>query len=184
MHPRVAEVLEYLDARRDELRTAVDLVPPDLRDKQPGPNRWSVAQVLDHLSMIDRRVGIGMKKWIADARIRGIGPETETASVLGSVPTALIIDRSRRVNAPEEIRPKTSVDAQTAWEALEAARENLRTAFLNGDGAALSEVIQPHPILGPINVYQWILFVGSHEARHTAQVREIAAELSRGGEGG
>ena len=34
---------------------------------------------------------------------------------------------------------------------------------------------QPHPVLGPINIYQWALFVGSHEARHALQIREIAA---------
>jgi len=44
----------------------------------------------------------------------------------------------------------------------------------------LSEVVQPHPVLGPINLYQWALFVGSHETRHTGQVREIAAQLNAG----
>jgi len=52
------------------------------------------------------------------------------------------------------------------------------TGALKGDGLALGEVIQPHLVLGPINIYQWLLFVGSHEARHTAQVREIAAQLN------
>jgi hypothetical protein len=33
-------------------------------------------------------------------------------------------------------------------------------------------------VLGPINLYQWMLFVGSHEMRHTAQVIEIAEQLS------
>jgi hypothetical protein len=32
-------------------------------------------------------------------------------------------------------------------------------------------------VLGEINLYQWILFVGSHEVRHTAQVREIADDF-------
>jgi hypothetical protein len=35
-----------------------------------------------------------------------------------------------------------------------------------------------HPVLGPIDLYQWILFVAVHEARHTAQIREIAAALA------
>jgi len=39
-------------------------------------------------------------------------------------------------------------------------------------------VIQSHPVLGPINMYQWVLFNGSHEARHTLQIREIAAQLN------
>src|SRR5215831_20622745 len=117
MHPRVEEVLTYLDARRNELRDAVELVPQASRERQPGPDRWSVAQVLDHLAQIDRRVGIGLKKWIAVAK-PGLGPETETSSVLNTVPTGLIVDRTRRVEAPEGVRPQTEVDANTAWSAL------------------------------------------------------------------
>ena len=35
-----------------------------------------------------------------------------------------------------------------------------------------------HPVLGPLNIYQWVLFNGSHEARHTLQVREIGSALN------
>jgi hypothetical protein len=97
---------------------------------------------------------------------------------MNSLPLELITDRSKRRTAPEEVRPPGDVDAKTAWIELEQARETLRAAFLAGDGMALSQVIQPHPVLGPINLYQWILFVGSHEARHTAQVIEIAEQLN------
>jgi hypothetical protein len=179
MHPRTEEVLNYLDARRAELQVAIESVTPELRQTKPDASQWSIAQVLDHLAIIDRRVGLGMKKWLSEARDKGIGAETETSSVLNSVPTEKIIDRSRRVEAPAEIRPSDQVDAETAWSALVSARENLRAAFLSGDGLALAEVIQPHPVLGPINLYQWMLFVGSHEARHTDQIREIAASLTK-----
>ncbi len=63
---------------------------------------------------------------------------------------------------------------------MEQTRAALRAAILAGDGRALSEVVQPHPVLGPINLYQWALFVGSHEIRHTGQVREIADQLNAG----
>jgi uncharacterized damage-inducible protein DinB len=178
MHPRTEEVLNYLDAQRSALRDAVELVPPALREQPPATDRWSVAQVLQHLVMIEKRIGRGMAKWVADARAGGTGPETETSSVMASLPLQLIADRSKRRDAPEEVRPQGDTDAKSAWAALEQSRTALRTAFLAGDGLALSEVIQPHPVLGPINLYQWMLFVGSHETRHTSQVREIAAELN------
>jgi hypothetical protein len=175
MHPRSEEVLNYLDAQRKELRAAIDSVPLAARNAQPSAEQWSVAQVLDHLTMIDKRVAAGFGKWIAEAQAKGLGAETETSSVLNSLPTALITDRSRKFNAPDEIRPRTEVDAESAWIELEDARIQLRAAFLAGDGLALKQVKQPHPVLGPINVYQWALFVGSHEARHALQIREIAA---------
>jgi DinB superfamily len=177
MHPRLEEVLNYLDTERSSLSEAVELVPPALRDESPGSDRWSVGHVLHHLVMIEKRIGLGMTKWVIDARDRGLGPETETSSVMNSLPLQLIADRSQPKSAPAEFRPTGDLDAASAWTALERTRATLRAGVLAGDGLALGEVIQPHPVLGPINLYQWLLFVGGHEARHTAQVREIAAEL-------
>ena len=178
MHPRSEEVLNYLEAQRKELRAAIDSVPAAERNTQAAGDRWSVAQVLDHLTIVDRRVASGVRKWIAEAQSAGLGTETATSPVLGTIPAERITDRSRRVEAPQEIRPRTDVDAETAWTELEQAREKLQAAFLTGDGLALEQVIQTHPVLGPINIYQWMLFVGSHEARHTLQIREIAATLN------
>ena len=174
MHARSKEVLDYLDAQRNDLRAAVDAVPVNARNTQPAPDRWSVAQVLEHVAIVHDRVAIGVSKWIAEARQKGLGPETETSSLLKSIPSALVLDRTRRFEAPEAIRPGKDVDADSAWTQLEQARENLRAAFLTGDGLALEQVVEAHPVLGPINVYQWVLFNASHEARHILQIREIA----------
>jgi hypothetical protein len=45
------------------------------------------------------------------------------------------------------------------------------------DGLALGGVLATHPRLGSLNVYQWVLFVGGHETRHAAQIREIGEAL-------
>jgi hypothetical protein len=45
------------------------------------------------------------------------------------------------------------------------------------DGLALGRVTRAHPTLGPLNRYQWVLFVGQHEARHAAQLQDIARQL-------
>ena len=178
MHPRSEEVLNYLDKTRSDLRTAVDSVPSLARNTRPAADQWSVAQVLEHLAIAHSRVAAGVSKWIAEAKAAGLGPETGNSSLLGTIPTERITDRSQKVQAPETILPRSDLDADTAWTELEQAREKLRAAFLSGDGLALEQVIKSHPVLGPINMYQWVLFNGSHEARHTLQIREIAALLN------
>jgi len=178
MHPRTEEVLNFLDAQRKQLRAAIDSIPAAARNTPPTANQWSVAQVLDHLTIIDKRIAAGVGKWIADAQANGLAQETETTSVAGTIPNEKILDRSRKVEAPEEIRPRTDIDAETAWSELEQARAKLQAAFLTGDGFALGQVVQTHPVLGPINVYQWMLFCASHEGRHTLQIREIAQQLN------
>jgi len=178
MHPRIEEALQYLDTERAELRAVVELVPPEKREQPPGPDRWSVAQVLQHLTLIENRVGRLVNKRIAGARAEGLGPELETGPILNTRHAAKIADRSFPVSAPEEVRPPSDTDAASAWAALEKSRQALRDAMLSGDGLALSQVMHTHAVLGEINLYQWIHFVGSHEVRHIAQVREIADQLA------
>ena len=183
MHPRSEEVVNYLDKTRAELRAAVDSVPSDARNQKPAPDQWSVAEVLDHIAMVHNRVAAAIGKWIAEAQVAGLGSETSSSPLLNTIPTERILDRSHKRQAPETILPRSDVDAETAWSELEQAREKLRAAFLSGDGLALEQVVQPHPVLGPINMYQWTLFNGSHEARHALQIREIGATLTSRDEG-
>jgi hypothetical protein len=177
MHPQIQEVLEYLDTTRSELSKAVEDVSAARREERPGPDRWSVAEVLDHLSILEGRVAQLVSGRLAAARAAGLGPELETSSVLDTVDRARILDRSRRATAPDFVRPQSACDATAAWAALQQTRAELRAAVVANDGFALSEVKHEHPVLGLINLYQWLVFVGAHEARHTDQIREIALEL-------
>ncbi len=179
MHPRTAEILQYLDTQREALRAAVNRVPEDQREQSPGPGRWSVAEILEHLSLVEASLTRLFTSVLAEAQARGLGLETETTSVLTSFDHARVVNRSYTVAASERTQPQKKLDAAAAWAALVAARETFREAILAGDGLALGEVVhpRPHPILGPLNLYQWVAFAGGHEARHTAQILEIAAAL-------
>lgn len=180
MHPRIHELFEYLDATRSELGAAVENIPTGLRDERPAADRWSAAEVLDHLHIIERQVAQMLSGRIAAAKAAGLVPETDRSSVLDSVDRGRITDRSRRITAPEFIRPQAGCDTASVWAALQQSRASLSAAILEGDGFALGNVVHPHPVLGPINLYQWLVFVGSHEARHTAQIREIADAFASG----
>jgi hypothetical protein len=173
MHPRINEILEYLDNTRLDLRNAVDAVPATRREERSGPDRWSVAEVLEHLAIIDGRIGKLVAARIAAARSAGLGPESDASSILDSIDRSKVADRSRGVTAPDMLIPQSGADATAVWSRLEESRATLREAVISGDGLALSEIKQEHPVLGLINLYQWLVFVGSHEARHTAQIREI-----------
>jgi len=183
LHPRTNELLNYLDSTRSALNEAIESVPPARRSERPAPERWSVAEVLEHLNLVESRLSRSMANWIDEARNTGLGPETEENTVLDSLNREGIADRSRRVTAPGPVQPSATLDAEGAWAALQASRAQLRAAFVSGDGLALNQIERPHPFFGPINLYQWMVFVGSHEARHTAQIREIAVELASQGTG-
>lgn len=60
----------------------------------------------------------------------------------------------------------------------------LRAALAEADGLALGTITHVHPVLGEIDLYQWILFVGQHEERHIGQIVEVVSAASASAAGG
>lgn len=179
VHPRTTELLRHLDLQHERLSNAVESIPRDQREKKPSPDRWSVAEVIEHLSIVETRIGRVFDAKLAEARTAGaVREERDSTPVVGSIDMDRVLDRSRRLTAAEASLPSGKLDADAAWSALERARTALRDSVRAADGVALGEIVQPHPVLGPINLYQWIAFVGGHEARHAAQVMELRELLS------
>lgn len=181
MHPRIAEVLGHFDTSIATLDRAVADVAPALRERRPAPDRWSVAEVLEHVALVEERITQLLVNLLDTARADGLGPERETSPILPTFDLARVLDRSRPVTAGEASWPRAGLDASAAAAALARQREAFRATVLAADGLALGTVSAPNPVLGPLNGYQWVLFVGGHEARHAGQVRDIAAALRAAG---
>jgi hypothetical protein len=173
MEARTQEVLAHLDAHRAALAAAVATLPAARRTHRPAPNRWSVAEVLEHLGIVEGGITQLLQAQVAAARAGGLGAERDTSPVVPTVPVDRLLDRSAPLTASARSQPTGSLDAEAAWTALVDRRLALRELVLAADGLALSEVIVPHPILGPLNVYQWLVFIGAHERRHADQIQEI-----------
>jgi hypothetical protein len=172
LHPRIEELLDHLDRRRSEVRHAVDSVPINRHQIQPD-GQWSVVNVLEHLAMVEGGVASLFRKRIDEARTTGLGPETETSSILEQPIFQNILDRSRKLRGSDAVRPVSGIDTEGAWRSLEETRLQLREVVTSADGLAIGELTHPHRVFGPLNFYQWLVFVADHEARHAAQIREI-----------
>ena len=180
MHPRTENILSHLEETRATLHAAVDAVPSSLRETRPDPDRWSVAEVLEHLSRVEEQITRLLAAKLAEARTKGsLGPEEETSRVTDSMDGGLLLDRRRRITAGERVVPRGEMDAATALASLARTRANLRALIISHDGLSLGVVSFPHPVLGVIDGYQWFAFIGTHEARHAAQIREIGTTLTR-----
>ncbi len=68
--------------------------------------------------------------------------------------------------------------ATEALTALDGTRAALLAVLEGAGGRRLEDLSYQHPFAGNLDLYQWIAFVGLHEARHVAQIREIAARLA------
>jgi hypothetical protein len=180
MHPRLAEIAAYLDETRAAVVRAVEYLSPEDTTRRPGPEAWSVDEVLTHLSLVEPGVAKRIAKSVGRAKGEGLEREASVASVLGSLNGPALERLNEKQVAPEFVEPKAVLSLSEALAALARSRESLRHAMGEADGWALEKVVAPHPRLGTLDMYQWLVFLGHHERRHLAQIeRTIVAVTGR-----
>jgi len=170
MHARLAETMDYVEDKRKELLQSFAGVPGDRLCRRASTDRWSVAEILEHLSMVEAGVARLIAKRAGRAREAGLGEEKSTESVLPSFDQHSARLDTVVLQAPATVQPRTNVDFSEALEGLESSREALRAAVLAASGLSLGEIKHTHPILGELDLYQWLIFVGQHEGRHKKQI--------------
>jgi hypothetical protein len=175
-HPRLQEISTYLNQVRRELADAVNSADPAAMARASGPDRWSGAQIIQHLGKVEGSTAKYLEGIFAKALDAGLWEDVETSSLMGS------LDRFRAGNgalpdliAPERLVPDAAPPLAENWVSLNAVRERLVRAYATVDGRDLVAVKAMHPRLGMLNAYEWFLFVGLHEERHLGQLRRELA---------
>ena len=177
MHRRITELVEYADAARAALLEVAATIPAERFAERPRPERWSAAELLEHLARVESGCARVIAKRAAGARQSGIAAEVDESSMLGALDGRHVTDRSRTLVAPEIVAPAGGFTREAALDALATSRADFMRAVSDADGLALGEIRHTHVVLGELDLYQWILFVGQHERRHLPQLEEIAAQL-------
>ena len=168
MHPRLTELLDYVHAQTKDLRSAYEAVPPERRTVRPEPERWSPAEIVHHLVIVDRRINQRLKALIEEAR--ALPPEADDPPIVATI-AQRVATRDRRFKTSEASEPRDT-DPTRIWDDLAAARRELEEVVATADGLSLGKVFAPHPALGSLCAYDWLAFVGAHAARHADQIRE------------
>ena len=178
MHPHLAAVFSSLDRSTAALRAAIESVPPARRRERPAPDRWSVAEILEHLSLVEQIFNKRIAGAIDEARQAGLTSENAERDQLPTTISEVLANRAARRQAPDPAQPTGSLDDRAALSAFEAAQSSFRATLTQCDGLALSSVTHAHPFFGSLNAYQWAELIAGHEMRHVEQIREIAGQFS------
>ena len=166
--------LKSLQATRDAFLKSIDGLSEKQWRFKPAPDRWSVAEVSEHIAVAESSIfGLVQTKFMASPS----APE-KRAEVAGKDEIILtkVPDRSHKAQAPEFLKPTNR------W----ANREELTKAFEESRKATMDYVrttnddlrdhFGPHPVLGTLDAYQWILLISAHSERHTKQIEEVKAD--------
>src|SRR5262249_18368139 len=150
-----SELLDYIDQQAATLRIEFEAIPLQRRAVRPGPDRWSPAEVVHHVTIVERRLAIRLRDLVEQAR--AFPPEQDKSPVFGVVDPRRFVSRVRRFKTSELAEPRDT-DASRVWAEFETARRELKDVIHSADGLALNEVSAPHPALGSLTGYGWIAF--------------------------
>ena len=178
-HPRLAEIAGYLDFVRTRLTAVVEETPDSVIVALPADDDWNGAQIVQHLGKVEGATAKMLEGLFGAALAAGFDLESETSSVLGALDrfqgdSAVL----RRLVAPERLWPATDARLAESWALLTSVRGRIYRAYATVDGRALASVSAPHPLFGPLNAYEWLLFIGKHEERHLGQLQRHIASVT------
>jgi hypothetical protein len=165
-----SKAAHYLASTRDNLVRAVTGLSDSQWDFKPAADRWSVAEILEHIVLVENRVHaiIGGMPAAPPAEPDRIDSQIDEV-VLAKVP-----QRLAKVQAGPQVTPSRQWSpAETLKRFLDSRDETLR---LLASAPSLRGHVVPHPILGPWDGYQWILAAAAHGSRHTEQILEVKAD--------
>jgi hypothetical protein len=173
MPSKLDSILRHLGKTQTGLLSAADAVPAENWKTRPGEGRWSAAELVAHLMMVERAV---IEK--AD-RVSQKSPKRISLLKKIHLPMALVASRVIRRKAPVPVDPEMLRDKEIMLAELRTVRERSRAFLEETRGRDLGQYCWAHPALGTLNIYEWFKFIAAHEIRHTKQMREIAANLPK-----
>jgi uncharacterized damage-inducible protein DinB len=166
-------IFELLRTARRKFVATANEVPSELWRASPGAGRWSSAEVVAHVTMVEHAIVAGAKKVLQAA------PEPVPLLKRLHVPVALAAWRGTKRKSPVQLDQSLVTDMPDALNRLNAAREATVGFIESTRGHDLRVYRFPHPFLGSLNIYDWFRMIAYHDLRHEQQIREVVETIHR-----
>lgn len=159
-----------LDSVHQKLIATVSPLEAGLFSTRPSTDEWSVAEIVQHLWLVEERVIKDLESEIAKA------PQS-VGFLRRLIPTSIVSSRLLRVKAPKAVNPLAVLEKDVAIENFNRARNSLKQLCATHGHDRFRKLVFKHPFLGYIDGVATISFVGYHEQRHYKQIREVLRKL-------
>ncbi len=166
------KAVKHLEKTRKEVFAATRDLTPEQWNFKPAPDRWSVAEVTEHIAAAEDFLMdmVREKVMVAPARTEATDLGALDDLVLQQIP-----DRSHKVQAPEPLKPANRFGSPR--DSLKHFQES-RTKTLAF--VKKTEGLRQHAVDSPmgkkLDAYQWVLLTSAHSERHTKQILEVKAD--------
>ena len=165
--------------RENLLKTISDLSSE--QEKLPSENgKWTLGAIVEHVAKVEDSMIRIINKLLSKAESDG-----KTSDGTAKI-SPTFIEGARKAGeentkfvAPESVSPKGGIAIGETIQILKTNRENLENLKSRLEKFDGSTETFPHPSFGELTAQDWLVLIGGHEARHTAQIKRI---LSAAGE--
>ena len=167
-------LVNHLQRTAKELRAAVKGLSPEQFKFKAAPEKWSVAECLEHISTSEEFIRqVATERALkSPAKADGIAERKKNDEKI----LVGMVDRSQKFQAPEPLKPSNKfATPQAALEHFLKARKDT-VALVKTADADFRAHTAPHPVFKELDAYQWLLVVSAHSERHTKQILEVKAD--------
>jgi hypothetical protein len=163
-----AELIERLQKTEKELLELVTAVSDAQWSFKPAPERWSIAEVVEH--------NVLAEALLFDTAVQSLdraeNPAWDATLAMTETLRRALPNRSRRVDAPAAIRPKQALSRADLM-ARYAEQRTRALAYVRDTDRPVKAHTAPNPFFGDLNVHQWLLYIPLHNERHNQQIAEV-----------
>lgn len=137
---------------------------------RPAPGRWTVAENLEHLAIVEDRIRGGLIQTLEQP------PDPNKTA---SVTDAFIFENLGRVVqplvAPEPVCPKSQWPLAELLPRFDAARQRTLDFAATAAEKDLRRHFMHHLFFGELDCYQWLVLTAGHTKRHCNQCAVVKA---------
>jgi hypothetical protein len=166
-------IRERLAGAQSAFFRAADAIPGETWGKCPGLDEWSAAEIVAHLVVVERGVVTNVDRLTQKSPIPVPFPKRF------HLPLWLVEARVIRRKSPVPLDESLIAEKEAMLAGLRGVRERTLAFISETEKRDLSAYCWRHPFLGILNVYEWMEMIAAHQLRHTKQIREIEAKVSR-----
>ena len=167
-------ILSVANARKEFIEEASNLSLAQAYFKS-APEVWSICEIVEHIVWAEQ-IGIN-RMWAAIHRCRHEVEDWEGKLVHHGLPIEEIIAKTwqPKEQVPEVAKPHWGGPIEYWIAALAACQPLLEQLGEQLGTLDPTQVIYPHPISGPLNLYQRLEFLSFHLQRHQEQIKRVKA---------
>ena len=165
------KALQYLETTKKGVLEATKGLSEAQWNFKPAPDRWSAAQVMEHIATAEDFIRGMLKEKImmAPAGEPGRDVKKTDEGVLAMVP-----DRTTKLQAPEPLVPTNRFGSPEASVKHFVDSRATTEDFLKST-TGLRDHVADSP-MGKLDGYEFVLLIAAHSERHTKQINEVKAD--------